>query len=247
MLNAKGSTGPGLTIAAAVAILALPSAVLAFATKFEVEKTPSPDSAEIEGLRADTAGPSLARGRSLLWSTPGADYPFTPASNPNRPDRLVTVAVRLNSQALKTITVYGNRDQGAVAANPNLGLAQSAFNLGVSRGYRNFAQEIASSTAVRRPDAADVTGFSLAPSAKHDDPGDAPRALFDDKLNAGRAPHTFAADKDERVDLGGAVKLTRNLDVTAGVRYTQDRERLLPLTDGKRDNQAVYVGTQLHF
>ncbi|MFC3213373.1 hypothetical protein [Novosphingobium panipatense] len=41
--------------------------------------------------------------------------------------------------------------------------------------------------------------------------------------------------------------MTENLDVTAGVRYSQDRERLVPLTDGKQDSQAVYVGTQFKF
>jgi hypothetical protein len=31
------------------------------------------------------------------------------------------------------------------------------------------------------------------------------------------------------------------------VRYSQERERLTPLTDGKQDSQAVYVGTQFSF
>jgi hypothetical protein len=31
------------------------------------------------------------------------------------------------------------------------------------------------------------------------------------------------------------------------VRYSQERERLRPLTDGKQDSQAVYVGTQFRF
>ena len=41
--------------------------------------------------------------------------------------------------------------------------------------------------------------------------------------------------------------MSRNLDLTAGVRVTSDRDRLLPLTDGKQDSQAVYVGTQFRF
>ena len=36
-------------------------------------------------------------------------------------------------------------------------------------------------------------------------------------------------------------------DVTAGVRVTQDRDRIAPLTDGVQDDQAVYVGTQFRF
>jgi hypothetical protein len=244
-LGGNGGAAAGATIGAAVILLALPSGVLAFATRFDVEAQAPGDSGQIDALRGDGAGTRLARGRSLLWGGRGPEYPFTPAKNPNRPDRLVTVAVRFDSQALKTISGLAERQDAS--AGSNLRLAQSPFSLGVARGYHNFAQEITSSTVARRADAPDVAKFSIAPGGQRDEPRDMPRSLFDDKIIAGRAPHTFAADKDERVDLGGSVKLTRNLDVTAGVRYSQDRERLLPLTDGKRDNQAVYVGTQLKF
>jgi hypothetical protein len=236
--NGTGGIAAGVTIGAAVILLALPSGVLAFATRFKVEAPIAADTAD-ETLRADGGGTRLARGRSLLWGTKGPEYPFTPAANPNRPDRFVTVAVRLDPQALKAITVMGRQEAGS----PDLRLAQTPFNLGVARGYRNFGQEITSSAVVRRPDSADVAKFSIS----RDPPVDEPRVLFDDKTNAGRVSHTFATEKDDRVDLGGALKVTRNFDVTAGVRYSQDRERLLPLTDGRRDNQAVYVGTQLRF
>jgi hypothetical protein len=52
---------------------------------------------------------------------------------------------------------------------------------------------------------------------------------------------------EQTVDLGGAYRVTRNLDVTAGVRLSQDRDRLAPLTDSVQDSQAVYVGTQFRF
>ena len=46
----------------------------------------------------------------------------------------------------------------------------------------------------------------------------------------------------------GSYSLTRNLDVTAGVRYERsERERLPRLTDDRRDSQAVYVGTAFRF
>ena len=40
--------------------------------------------------------------------------------------------------------------------------------------------------------------------------------------------------------------LTKNIDVTAGVRYKSD-DRIEPLTDTRRDSQAVYVGTAFRF
>ena len=51
----------------------------------------------------------------------------------------------------------------------------------------------------------------------------------------------------QTVDLGGAYRITRNLDVTAGVRLSQERDRLSPITDSVQDSQAVYVGTQFRF
>ena len=51
------------------------------------------------------------------------------------------------------------------------------------------------------------------------------------------------------IDVGGSYSLTRNLDVTAGVRYKSEteRERLPRLTDNRRDSQSVYVGTAFRF
>ena len=51
------------------------------------------------------------------------------------------------------------------------------------------------------------------------------------------------------IDVGGSVSLTRNVDLTAGVRYKSEveRERLPRLTDNKRDSQSVYVGTAFRF
>ena len=48
------------------------------------------------------------------------------------------------------------------------------------------------------------------------------------------------------LDVGGSYSLTRNLDVTAGVRYRSDRERLTRV-DERRDSQAVYLGTAFRF
>ena len=52
----------------------------------------------------------------------------------------------------------------------------------------------------------------------------------------------------ESLDLGGAYRVSRNLDVTAGVRLSEEQDaRLSPLTDGADDSQSVYIGTQLRF
>ena len=50
------------------------------------------------------------------------------------------------------------------------------------------------------------------------------------------------------VDVGGAYRLTHNVDLTAGMRYRRDLDRLQQTDDEQRhDSQAVYVGTAFRF
>ena len=50
------------------------------------------------------------------------------------------------------------------------------------------------------------------------------------------------------LDVGGSFALTRNLDVTAGLRYRAERDRLQQAPDlDRRDSQALYVGTAFRF
>ena len=237
----SGGAIAGFVIAAVVVILALPSGVLAFATDFEAAKKPVSQSEPAGAFRTDGEGPRLARGRSLLWNARAPQYPFTFARNPNRPDRSVTVAVRLSPEALRTFNTAPPRREAGQGSGLGLGLGQSAFNLGVARGYRNFAQELTGSA--HRIEGADANRFSLSSGARRDEPPDIPRNLYE----PGGGARSFSADANAPVNLRGALKVTRNLNVTAGVRYAPDNERLPPPTDGKRDNQAVYVGTQLKF
>jgi len=57
-----------------------------------------------------------------------------------------------------------------------------------------------------------------------------------------------SADKDYSLDLASSYSLTRNLNVTAGIRYNNSvAGRLTPMTDERQDNQAVYLGTIFKF
>lgn len=237
----------GLLLAGCVSLLALPSAVLAFSTNFQ-GKGAAAD--QIDSLDPEATSENLSRAIALRSLGKGQPFPFTPAGTPNRPDRAVTVAVRVDPEAAQAIIVRG-RVPMLAQAGPDaarLRIAPTAFNLGVSRGYQNFAQDLVPQAPAKAiGDMPDLRKFSLAPgSAAGRDSRFSPRITIDEKRAAGRAPRTFAGDAGE-VDLGGAYRLTDNIDVTAGVRYSQDRERLVPLTDGKQDSQAVYVGTQFKF
>jgi hypothetical protein len=60
-------------------------------------------------------------------------------------------------------------------------------------------------------------------------------------------PHGLSAPESYALDVGGTYSLTRNLDLTAGMRLKSERERLTRLEDDRRDSQAVYVGTAFKF
>lgn len=235
-----------MLLAGCVGLLALPSAVLAFSTNFH---NSAGSAGQIDSLNGEPTSENLSQAIALRSLAKDQPFPFTPAGSPDRLDRAVTVAVRLDTEAAQAIIVRGRAPIAPVVSEPGaLRIAPTAFTLGMSRGYQNFAQNLVPQTP-HRPVAElpDLKKFSLAPSAaKPDVSRFSPRISLDEKRPSGRAPRTFAVDGNE-VDVGGAYRVTDNLDVTAGVRYSQDRERLVPLTDGKQDSQAVYVGTQFHF
>lgn len=246
-VKGQGGMAAGAMLAGAVSLLALPSAVLAFTSGFtpKLGRAES-DSATSNAVPAAKLAARLAPAIPVSSLGKGQMFRFTPAANANRMTRSVTVAVRVDPSAVRGILVRGVIPKAAQPGVAPVQISPTAFTLGVSRGYHSFAQSIAPSGEERKPDSADLGKFSLAPAGSNDAGRFSPRIVLDQKEAPGRAPRTFS-DANDRVDLGGAYRLGRNIDVTAGVRYSQERERLRPLTDGKKDNQAVYLGTQFRF
>jgi len=237
----KSNTAATALIAGSVSLLALPSAVLAFTADFTVHDKAAPSVETAPEAERETA---FSRALAIRSLAKGKLFPFTPAGVSPQAERSVTVAVRVDPASARAITVRG---RSLAQQDSDLRLAPTGFSLGVSRGYRNFADTITPpAPRVSAVDLPDLHKFSLAPSVKPSDSRFSPRISMDDKPATGRAPRTFAGDGGE-VDLGGAYRVAKNLSVTAGVRYSQERERLTPLTDGKQDSQAVYVGTQFSF
>jgi hypothetical protein len=240
----KGGIAAGVLLAGSVGLLALPSAVLAFTADFTAPVHTSP---AIEGSAAAPASSGLSSMLAIRSLARGQLFPFTPAGAPDTKERSVTVAVRVDPVAARAITVRGRTQAHQESDAGNLRIAATGFSLGISRGYRNFAQDIAQSAPRTQNDLPELHKYSLAPARKSNEGSRfSPRISLEEKALTGRAPRTFAIDGSE-VDFGGAYRVTDNLNVTAGVRYSQERERLTPLTDGKQDSQAVYVGTQFSF
>ncbi|MBV1916551.1 MAG: hypothetical protein KUG65_00570 [Sphingomonadaceae bacterium] len=246
--SSRNGFAAGALITAAVSLLALPSAVLAFTVKFESAFSAAPEQENAGTLTGVDTSAALARPFAVRSLAKGQRYPFTPAGTPNRPDRSVTVAVRVDPETARAITARGSGGHlGNSRDGAEVRIAPTAFNLGVSRGYSNFKQDIVSKDKSSAAQIPDLASFSIAGKKAGGDSRFSPRIVMDETQSAGRSPRTFAGDGDDLVDVGGSYRVTKNLDVTAGVRYSQERERLLPVTDGKQDNQAVYVGTQFRF
>lgn len=247
-MERRNGVSTGLLLAVAVGALALPSAVLAFSSSLDAVGT-----GRDEGI-ATISGPGgqarFAADMSVRTLGRGHPFRFTPAGIPTRPDRSVTVAVRVDPRLAGGITVRGGRPiagQPGKAEIAALQIAPTAFSLGVARGYHGFAQNLGEIRDARNPELPDISAYTIGEPGGSQPSRLAPRISLDDRAPTGRAPRTFSGVGQDRVDVGGSLRLTRNLDVTAGVRYSQERERLPTLTDSKQDNQAVYVGTQFRF
>ncbi|MFM5950084.1 MAG: hypothetical protein ACKOPM_12815 [Novosphingobium sp.] len=243
-----GNGAGAVMLFAAVGFLALPSAVLAFANHFD-----SPASAPLVsegGFEPAEVDPRLARSITVRALSKDRTFRFTPAAGPTRPDGAVTVAVRVDSRAFAALGLRPSAQPEAAQSQPGgLGIAPTVYSLGAARGYRSFANNTAAPVGPRAnlpvmPDLAAYQPKQSAVPAKTS--RFAPQLELDEREKTGRSPRTFE-QSDQTVGVGGSYRVTRNLNVTAGVRVTSDRDRLVPLTDGKQDNQAVYVGTQFRF
>lgn len=242
----RSGMATGLMLAGAVSVLALPSAVLAFSSRFEGPPKRSEVRKAIGTYNSSPQDAQLASASAVRSLAEGHPFRFTPAGTPTRPDRSVTVAVRVDPQTARTITVRGTVPVAPTASATTLHIAPTAFSLGVSRGYQNFAQTLVTPVEIQKIEMPDLASFRGGQAAKNPNSRFTPRIALDEKTASGRAPRTFVESEDT-VDVGGSLRVSRNFDVTAGVRYSQELERLRPLTDGKQDNQAVYVGTQYRF
>ncbi len=246
----RAGSRPAVVMAVAVSLLALPSAVLAFTTRLDL---PAEEVSGNQGFGSFSSGqidPRLALAIAARQQAQGSLFRFTPAGIAARPDRSVTVAVNIDSAAARAIVVRASPDARGGTKIAGLPLAPTAYNLGVSRGFQSFSPSGGTFTLpsgdARRQALPDLSAFPRVETAG-DDSRLAPHIALGERERAGRAPRTLEGAGEQNIDVGGAYRLTRNLEVTAGVRYSQDRDRLKPTNDAKSDSQAVFVGTQFHF
>ena len=166
---------------------------------------------------------------------------FTPASASVRLNRSVTVAVRAQS-ANRAI----GGDRSALVDAPATNIVPVAYNLGVALGWKRFAF----SGDVEKVDLGTLGGReSVDLGVSYRVKNFTTRVAVGADHSTAGTPKALAGDTGKSVGMSGSYAITRNLDLTAGVKFrAADRDRLGPVaTDNRRDSQAVYIGTAFKF
>ena len=200
-----------------------------------------------------SADPRIAR---IVAERAGGKAPlmrFTPANSASDGSgRAVTVAVRVDQRVAQILSGRSSGDSGRDGSGDgSLRLASSRYNLGLSRGYSSFAQapsQVSNLAAnLSSAEVPDLAEFEPRAGAAEKPSRFAARIELEEEAPAGRPANAADQLGDRMLDVGGSYSLTRNLNVTAGVRYQQERD-LRPLPDVRQqDSQAVYIGTQFRF
>lgn len=167
-----------------------------------------------------------------------APFRFTPAESRGTQRR--PLAVVPPPAVTSVVTLRG----GPAVDSNSVGMAPIAYDLGHNAPAKQLVMpsdvkvDLATSPVGRKP--IDIgTSFTVRRPTR--------LKATSERTTVGDARLTGFVPKDS-IDVGGSYSLSRNLDVTAGVRYkSQDRDRLAPLPDAQRESQAVYVGTAFKF
>ncbi|MCZ4341833.1 hypothetical protein O4H52_09475 [Sphingomonadaceae bacterium G21617-S1] len=171
-------------------------------------------------------------------------FRFTPSGGTAK--RAVTVAIRARSSNRASVAtpaaVVAQAQPNSSAVNA--GLAPSAYSLGASLGWKHFALsgDFARIDGGAVPEGRELADIGLSYSGSKW----STRLLFGAERATGTSSLT-GPDQALSVDLGGSFSLTRNLELSGGLRYKTQRERFDLSNDQKLDSQAIYIGTAFRF
>ena len=198
-------------------------------------------------LRAGTFTPAVADPRLAAElarrGVQANSFRFTPA--PTSVNRSQSIRVAIRARAATPATATATRRAADVSATPVTAITPTVYNLGASVGWKRFALsgDVDSVKGGTIPGGRKAAEVGVSYSGKR----------FTARAEAGVAkaddatPRIIAEDETYTVGVGGSYRIARNLDVTGGVRYKIQRDRLEALADPRRDSQAVYVGTAFRF
>lgn len=195
------------------------------------------------------ADPELAANFEIKALRGKNNFKFTPVGGNRDGDRDVTVVVRQPSA--NAVSVRENIALAAPGAQQIVPtkITRTSYSLGSAKGLKSFALPVKQLKG-NIPDLSELSVGQKRTEKKKTGKKSRFNTRFslDAKSPVEAAPRALdASEKDYTLDVGGSYSVTRNLAVTAGVRYNNERDRMAPLTDSRQDSQAVYVGTRFRF
>jgi hypothetical protein len=198
----------------------------------------------ISSLRAGNFTPAVADPRLAAElarrGLPTGSFRFTPAMSPTS-----SGAVRVAVRARAITPAEAIRHAGETSASAITAITPTAYNLGVAIGWKRFALsgDLARIEGGPIPGGREAAELGISYAGKK----------FTGRLDIGAdrtdgtRPKAIAEESGYTVGVGGSFSIARNVDVTGGVRYRIQKDRLQPLVDERRDSQAVYIGTAFRF
>lgn len=239
-MNARGIIAAGSASLIALSLMLVPA--FAASDHHRKPKKSNRPTLTLGGIGSFTpaiADPRLAEAFARRGFEAGS-FRFTPSASSSDKSKSVKVAVRARAttaaEAIRTADASGS---------PITAITPTAYNLGVSVGWKRFALsgDVAKVKGGIVPGGREAAELGVSYSLK--------RFTGGIKLGAertdGTQPRGIAQEDSYSLDVGGSYRLTRNLDLTGGVRYKIQRDRLEALSDERRDSQAIYIGTAFRF
>ncbi|MBJ7500327.1 MAG: hypothetical protein JHC57_11310 [Sphingopyxis sp.] len=227
----------GSLTALAVVSLALPPALAAMSRTDRIRDTALSET--LLGQFTPASGdPRLIARYTKMTAEQRGNFSFTPAlTDESRKNRAITVVIRARddaSSAARTSALAAGR-------TAPIAIAPVKYNLGASVGFEKFVTP-------SLPRGVDIKNLPVAKAPEQEEKKSrfATRMVNRPSDPSGATDRVTAPGEASAVDVVSSYRLTKNIDVTAGVRYKSD-DRVEPLTDSRRDSQAVYVGTKFRF
>jgi hypothetical protein len=235
VLSVGSRTGVSMTALAALSLVLSPAMAANTNQRLAASRATSAGGA---GFTPAIADPRLAAELARRGVQPNL-FRLTPSVAPGG-GKSLRIAVRGHATAPVTAT------RGVEAsAMPVTAITPTAYSLGASLGWKRFALT---------GDVDKVEGGPIRGGREQAELGVSyslkrftARAEASLARSAADTPSVVADPDAYVVGVGGSYRLTRNFDVTGGVRYKIQRDRLEPLADQRRDSQSVYIGTAFRF
>ncbi|MGL5839655.1 MAG: hypothetical protein ACRCY3_14265 [Sphingorhabdus sp.] len=188
--------------------------------------------------------------QAIASNNAGSPFRFTPAGLNREGDKVITVAARATlAGAANAVSIQSAIEQIQAGSGTTVRLNNSNYRLTAARGWQDFKLPV-NAVHVEQPRLSTIVGKG---DFRLDGEEEKKPSRFNTDVSVAKVgkaapnPRGSAAAGDYEFNVGGSFSISRRIDVTAGVRYASERDRVAPAANAKPDSEAVYVGTKIRF